>query len=392
MTVKETALNDDDPHTADISSIKDAVSNLTPKDAISDAAVPVIQVESETAPLFTNDDDPAIPIETEASDIDTELRDKENTSNDDGPHTGDIVPTEGAVSNQDLNIPPEETIYDAAVPDIQVKSETPLPIDYNSKDMQIQELHDAFYDPITMKIMKDPVVIPDGTSYERSAIMQQRGDDIESGGKLYPNRALLSIINETVELNGDTFMPIMKRLNKTVQTSMRQLLDISAIPTKEFLPLPDVYYCPITFSLMHDPVIDPEGNTFERVALERWIDENNSSPLTRTPLSTNDLYCNSAITALLEIEKGKSVETMHPSIRKFIQEAPPKATEFDYAITAQELEGRRQHIRNKRVVTAAGFLFAIAFAGLFALFGFAFLLVPVVAFLYCVIKRNCGVR
>merc|ERR1719148_520599 len=125
MTVKETALNDDDPHTADISSIKDAVSNLTPKDAISDAAVPAIQVESETAPLFTNDDDPAIPIETEASDIDIELRDKKNTSNDDGPHTGDIVPTEGAVSNQDLNIPPEETIYDAAVPDIQVLSETP---------------------------------------------------------------------------------------------------------------------------------------------------------------------------------------------------------------------------------------------------------------------------
>jgi len=75
------------------------------------------------------DDDPAIPIEIEASDIDTEQRDKENTSNDDGPHTGNIVSTEGAVSNQGLNMPPEETIYDAAVPDIQVKSETPLPID-----------------------------------------------------------------------------------------------------------------------------------------------------------------------------------------------------------------------------------------------------------------------
>jgi len=51
----------------------------------------------------------------------------------------------------------------------------------------------------------------------------------------------------------------MKRLNKTIQTSMGQLLDISAILTKEFLPLPDVYYGPITISLMHDPVIDPEG-------------------------------------------------------------------------------------------------------------------------------------
>jgi len=83
---------------------------------------------------------------------------------------------------------------------------------------------------------------------------------------------------------------------------------------------------------------------------------------------------------------------MHPSIRKCIQESPPEATEFDYPITAQELEDRRQHIQNKRVITAAGFLFAIAFAGLFAVFGFAFLLVPVVAFLYCVIKTICGLR
>mmetsp|Transcript_23801 Transcript_23801/g.28088 ORF Transcript_23801/g.28088 Transcript_23801/m.28088 type:complete len:296 (+) Transcript_23801:50-937(+) len=282
----------------------------------------------------------------------------------------------------------EETIPDAAVPDIQVKPETAaLPIDNDSIDVQIQEFPDTFYGPITMKIMEDPVVTPDGISYERSAIMQLRGDDIESAGKLYPNRALLSVINETVELNGDSFMPVMKKLNKTINTSMRQLLNISAIPTKEFRPLPDVYYCPITISLMHDPVIDPDGNTFERVAVEKWINENKSSPITRTPLSTNDLYCNRAITTLLEIEKGKSVGNMHPSIRKFIQEAPPEATTFDYPTTPQGLEDRRRRIRNKRAQTAAGFLLAVAFGVLFAVFGLAFLLVPVVAFLYCVFRR-----
>lgn len=28
------------------------------------------------------------------------------------------------------------------------------------------------------------------------------------------------------------------------------------------------YYCPITGDLMSDPVVDKEGNTFERVAIE----------------------------------------------------------------------------------------------------------------------------
>jgi len=384
MTVKETTPNDDEPHTADTGSTDDAVSNqdltITSEETISDAAVPDIQVESEAAPLLTNDDEPAVPIEIEASDIDTELRDKENISNDDEPHTADIGSTEGAVSNQDLNITSEETIPDAAVSDIQVEPETAaLPIDNDSIDIQIQEFPDTFYDPITMKIMEDPVVTPDGTSYERSAIIQQRGDDIESAGKLYPNRALLSIINETVELNGDSFMPVMTKLNKAIGTSMRQFLNISANPTKEFRPLPDVYYCPITISLMHDPVIDPEGNTFERAAVEKWINKNKSSPITRTPLSTNDLYCNRAITTLLEIEKGKRVENMHPSIRRFIQEsppvvtqeAPPEATIFHYPTTPlYGSEDRRRRIWIKRVKTAAKRVITVPVFLVGFLFGF----------------------
>ena len=31
---------------------------------------------------------------------------------------------------------------------------------------------------------------------------------------------------------------------------------------------PNAYLCPLTMSLQQDPVIDRDGNTFERVALE----------------------------------------------------------------------------------------------------------------------------
>ena len=227
-----------------------------------------------------------------------------------------------------------------------------------------REFPDAFYDPNTNEVMKDPVVIPNGESYERSDIIEQRGDDIEPTYKLYPNRALLAIINETTKLSGDSIEAGMRRLSKTIQTSMNQF-----ISNYDFQPLPDAYYCPITFDLIHFPVIDAEGYTFEKVAIEAWIQKNGKSPITRTSLSKEDLYDNHAITALLEGEKGKSVENMHPSIRDFIDTVPPEASQYcntspvvvevyTFPITPEELEVQRLRRRNHNLITAIGSLFA----------------------------------
>ena len=38
--------------------------------------------------------------------------------------------------------------------------------------------------------------------------------------------------------------------------------------------------CPITQEIMNDPVIAADGQTYERRALERWLRQNNSSPMT----------------------------------------------------------------------------------------------------------------
>uniref|UniRef100_A0A7S2NUF9 VWFA domain-containing protein n=1 Tax=Leptocylindrus danicus TaxID=163516 RepID=A0A7S2NUF9_9STRA len=65
--------------------------------------------------------------------------------------------------------------------------------------------------------------------------------------------------------------------------------------------------CPITHQKMIDPVIDPEGNTFERSAIVEWLQENGTSPITRTPMSINDLMPNRALLDLLnagDVEEG----------------------------------------------------------------------------------------
>lgn len=57
----------------------------------------------------------------------------------------------------------------------------------------------------------------------------------------------------------------------------------------------NTFICPITQELMIDPVIDPDGNSYERQAIEGWLQQNGTSPITRAPLSRADLRPNRAL-------------------------------------------------------------------------------------------------
>lgn len=50
--------------------------------------------------------------------------------------------------------------------------------------------------------------------------------------------------------------------------------------------------CPITGQPMKDPVSTPDGNTYEREAIERWLIDHNSEPQTRNILNRNQLIPN----------------------------------------------------------------------------------------------------
>eukprot|EP01125_Pyxidicula_operculata_P002073 TRINITY_DN12025_c0_g1_i1.p1 TRINITY_DN12025_c0_g1~~TRINITY_DN12025_c0_g1_i1.p1 ORF type:complete len:813 (-),score=221.78 TRINITY_DN12025_c0_g1_i1:118-2556(-) len=64
--------------------------------------------------------------------------------------------------------------------------------------------------------------------------------------------------------------------------------------------IPEAFFCPITRALMVDPVMDPEGNTYERNAIEEWLTKNKVSPITRTPLQQSDLIPNRALKASID--------------------------------------------------------------------------------------------
>ena len=56
--------------------------------------------------------------------------------------------------------------------------------------------------------------------------------------------------------------------------------------------VPISFYCPITQEIMADPVFTSDGQTYERAAIEKWLANHNTSPLTGNQLSMNTLTPN----------------------------------------------------------------------------------------------------
>ena len=57
----------------------------------------------------------------------------------------------------------------------------------------------------------------------------------------------------------------------------------------------DAHLCCITFETMTDPVIDNDGNTYERSAIQEWLKNNGTSPITRRRMNPSELRSNRAV-------------------------------------------------------------------------------------------------
>ena len=64
---------------------------------------------------------------------------------------------------------------------------------------------------------------------------------------------------------------------------------------------PVTFICPLARTIMIDPVIDREGNSYDRTSIEEWLNSgNNVSPLTLQPLTRADLATNRALRDAIE--------------------------------------------------------------------------------------------
>jgi hypothetical protein len=69
------------------------------------------------------------------------------------------------------------------------------------------------------------------------------------------------------------------------------------------------FICPITHEIMEEPVIDNEGNSYDNYAITNWLENNNTSPITRNYLHISHLKPNRALTEAIQIFKSNTKNT-----------------------------------------------------------------------------------
>jgi hypothetical protein len=93
-------------------------------------------------------------------------------------------------------------------------------------------------------------------------------------------------------------------------------------------PYPESFNCPLTYDIMVDPVIDPEGNSYERSAILAWLDINKVSPITRNPLKKDQLITNRSLrNSIGEYKSGNKINNV-PNSSKEVQETNTDDTIF----------------------------------------------------------------
>ena len=85
--------------------------------------------------------------------------------------------------------------------------------------------------------------------------------------------------------------------------------------------IPDAFLCPLTLDIMWDPVLDCEGNTYERYAIERWLSQHRRSPLSQEPCHPKLLISNRALRDIIHQTMGSAwVKEQKDHIEKMSQD------------------------------------------------------------------------
>jgi len=85
--------------------------------------------------------------------------------------------------------------------------------------------------------------------------------------------------------------------NRTECDSLRQIAEAGQ---RRLDQIRQELHCPILHDLMHDPVMTPDGHTYERSAVSRWLVENRISPLTGLDMPSQQLLPNLVVSRIAQ--------------------------------------------------------------------------------------------
>ena len=157
-----------------------------------------------------------------------------------------------------------------------------------------------FLCPLTLEIMREPVLSRWGHTYERKAIMEW----LEAGNDVCPlTRRQLR----------PSWLITNKALKKEILEWKRQ--NGYTADNDETAP-PEAFICPLTGQIMNHPVMNRYGANFERRAIIDWFNEGyDFCPVTGKPLKLSSLITNKPLA--LKIQQWK-LNNAYDSKERFV--------------------------------------------------------------------------
>jgi len=153
-------------------------------------------------------------------------------------------------------------------------------------------------DPSSKKLLVDPVTTPSGKTYDRENIeryIKQHHKDPDGKplriDQLIPNLNLREALEKYNSGQSATTTSSSKRPS---------FFDPSKSMIKRGETDPEYLCCPISSEIMTDPVMTPNGKTYERESIEDWIERKGTDPATRVALTIQDLRPNDALKAVIQ--------------------------------------------------------------------------------------------
>ncbi|KAF3568851.1 hypothetical protein DY000_02011467 [Brassica cretica] len=97
----------------------------------------------------------------------------------------------------------------------------------------------------------------------------------------------------------DQFIPALERLRKVVDKAQNSITRTPSGPPSHFI-------CPLLKGLMNQPCVAADGYTYDREAIEDWLREKDTSPVTNLPLPNKNLLANYTLySAIMEWKSNK---------------------------------------------------------------------------------------
>jgi hypothetical protein len=98
-----------------------------------------------------------------------------------------------------------------------------------------------------------------------------------------------------------TSFEIKYMLNIMIKNETRYIIHLNKKQEKlNFNNILDCFICPITQDVMKNPVVTKYGHSYEKSAIENWIETHQNDPMTKEHLTKNDIFPNYQLKIIIE--------------------------------------------------------------------------------------------